>query len=114
MALVHSALEEIEMYLGEKNIDIASHPIYGKWNKKDWAIYFIEMYGQIDGAHHKAWVLDRVMRILLGAPIFAKVASWDDHEDEYRFSVGTCDAYDQWIEEYKSDGEYEYFPGVAP
>ena len=29
------------------------------------AISLIEQYGQIDGSHHKAWVLDQVVRILV-------------------------------------------------
>lgn len=54
------------------------------------------MYSQIDGSHHKAWVIDQMVRALLG-------------ED-----------YDDWIKKYNGDvdedGEYEYEwdEGVAP
>ncbi len=51
-------------------------------------------YGGIDGGHHKQWVIDQMLRILLG----------DDYERE--------------IAEYKSgeDGPetYEWDEGVAP
>ncbi len=34
--------------------------------KIDKALGMILQYGQIDGSHHKAWVLDQVVRILTG------------------------------------------------
>jgi hypothetical protein len=60
------------------------------------ALNLIERFGGIDGAHHKQWVLDQVVRLLLG----------------------TEEAYAQWVEE-MSDGEdgpntYEWDVGVAP
>ena len=50
-------------------------------------------YAQTDGAHHKTWVLDQVLKILL-------------HDDEK--------AYKDIIETYCNDGEYEWDVGVAP
>lgn len=47
-------------------------------------------YGQIDGAHHKAWVIDQALRHLAGA------------------------AYEELIEAYKNDGEYDWDEGIAP
>lgn len=47
-------------------------------------------YGQVDGAHHKAWVIDQMLRALEG-----------DH-------------YAQEIADYCRDGEYEWDVGVAP
>jgi hypothetical protein len=57
------------------------------------AIGIIETYGGYDGAHHKQWVLDQVMRVL--------------HPD-----------YNKWVKEY-CDGEdgpdtYEWDEGIAP
>lgn len=49
-------------------------------------------YGQIDGAHHKAWVIDQMVRKLLGS-------------DE---------AYQEWVATYCGDDEYEWDTGVAP
>jgi hypothetical protein len=31
------------------------------------ALIIIERFGGIDGAHHKAWVIDQVVRALVGA-----------------------------------------------
>ncbi len=47
-------------------------------------------YGQIDGAHHKTWVIDQMIRELLGTE------------------------YDKFIKEYEEDGEYTWDIGIAP
>lgn len=47
-------------------------------------------WGQLDGAHHKTWVIDQICRALLG------------------------DRYEAWVAEYNSDPEYEWDPGIAP
>lgn len=84
----------------------------------EWALRIIERYGQTDGAHHKAWVLDQVARVLLGAPVEVFEARWTAHEPEERFTVGTCPAYEAWVDEMR-DGEdgpetYDYDAGIAP
>jgi hypothetical protein len=38
-------------------------------------------YAGIDGAHHKQWVLDQVVRILTGPGYDAWIAQWADGED---------------------------------
>jgi hypothetical protein len=75
-------------YLGEFPVDIKSHPVYKTYTQSDWAMTYIAMYGQIDGAHHKAWVLDQVARILLGTPVTVTEARWTNHKPEDRFYVG--------------------------
>ena len=47
-------------------------------------------YGQIDGYHHKTWVIDQIIRELLGTE------------------------YDNFIKEYEEDGEYTWDIGIAP
>lgn len=47
-------------------------------------------YGQIDSDHHKAWVIDQMVRILAG------------------------DAYESLIVIANEDGEYEWDQGIAP
>lgn len=47
-------------------------------------------YGQIDGGHHKMWVIDQMVRVLLG------------------------DEYEKWVKEYEGDDEYEWDVGIAP
>lgn len=107
-------------YLGERTVDLSTDPTYKNYTKNDWALLWIERYGQIDGGHHKTWVLDQVARILNDAPIIAKIASWTDHEDEYRFSIGTSEKYEEWVrgmlgeQDENGEYEYEYDTGVAP
>lgn len=36
------------------------------------ALAIIEQYGMTDGAHHKQWVLDQVLRALLGPALYAR------------------------------------------
>lgn len=89
------------------------------FSKEQWAMYFIECYGQIDGDHHKAWVLDQVARILNGASIQCNEARWENGHKEMRVTVGTSDAYEEWVQKMEGqDGDDEYFygynEGIAP
>ena len=43
------------------------------------AVKVIEEYGQTDGAHHKDWVLDQVVRRLLGE----RYPQWRDAQGRY-------------------------------
>lgn len=48
-------------------------------------------FGQIDGDHHKAWVIDQMCRALLGEGYAAWVAeanSGDDGPEAYDWDVG--------------------------
>ena len=106
-------------YLGETLVD-AENTEFSDFTSSDWAIYFIERYGQYDGGHHKQWVLDQIARILKGSEIIIKEAKWDDGKSEYRISTGeTSDDYKFWVQEMKGeyDGEeyqYSYETGIAP
>ena len=80
------------------------------------ALLYIEMYGGIDGAHHKDWVLDQVARILNGAPVIVTRATWKDTPSELRYNVGESVEYHEWVERIRYvDGEdYGYEEGIAP
>ncbi len=48
-------------------------------------------YGQIDGAHHKSWVIDQMVRTLLGDEYAAWVADYkrgEDGPDTYSWDEG--------------------------
>lgn len=49
-------------------------------------------YAGIDGGHHQQWVIDQMIRQLLGS------------EENYQ----------QWVANYEDGGEYEWYTGVAP
>jgi hypothetical protein len=53
------------------------------------ALEMASRYGQIDGAHHKTWVIDQMVRALLD------------------------DRYHAWVNEYETD-DYLWDTGIAP
>ena len=55
------------------------------------AVEIAYRYGQIDGDHHKAWVIDQMVREILG-------------EKEY----------EKFVKDYEAGGEYEWDKGIAP
>lgn len=54
------------------------------------ALETIHRFGQIDGAHHKAWCIDQVVRALTG------------------------DEYERFVKDYCNDGEWCWEVGIAP
>ena len=104
----------MEGYLGEFDTDLNKD-----LTREEWAMYFIESYGQIDGGHHKNWVIDQVVRVLKGTAVIRKEARWDNGLVEGRFNLGEpSQEYLDWVVE-MCDGEdgpetYGYDEGVAP
>jgi hypothetical protein len=48
------------------------------------AVDLISTYGMFDGAHHKQWVLDQVVRALLGDPGYEEwVTAFNDPDENY-------------------------------
>jgi len=110
----------MEGYLGETPVDLSTHPEFSKYTPMDWAMLFISYYGQIDGGHHKAWVLDAVSQILKGTPVIVTEARWSNGSTEYRYNLGEpSQAYLDWREEMlgrdeSGEPQYEYDEGIAP
>ena len=55
------------------------------------AIDLAVSYGGIDGAHHKDWVIDQMVRLLAGsdyAQIVATAKSGEDGPETYEWEVG--------------------------
>ena len=108
-------------YLGEFPVDISETPFHG-FTPADWAMYYIETYGQYDGGWHKQWCMDQIARILKGTPVIVVQARWTDHDPEYRVSTGEeSEAYKAWVIEMKGECdeeneefEYDYDVGIAP
>lgn len=108
-------------FIGEFKVNIADTP-YSLYVAHDWALEYTMRYGQIDGDHHKAWVLDQIARILNGTPVIVTEAKWDNGHTEYRFTTGKpSKAYIEWVKECKgkydkkSDTyEYGYYEGIPP
>lgn len=101
-------------------IHLAERPFMA-FTPADFAMYHVEQFGGIDGAHHKAWVLDQVARALKGVPVTITKREWTDHEPEYDIDQGTNTAYEQWVLEMRGEYdeesesyEYDYDEGIAP
>lgn len=105
----------MEGYLGEFPADLTTS-VYFDYEAIDWAIHWIEQYGQIDGEHHETWVLDQIARILYGTKVIVTEARWKDGKTELRFKLADppSEEYADWVEEMTGDGEYEYDTGIAP
>lgn len=61
-------------------------------NKINKALEFLIRYGQFDGSHHKAWVIDQTVRILAGgkyAAVIKQAKAGEDGPDTYGWDVGT-------------------------
>ena len=59
--------------------------------KIDATIELAVQYGGIDGAHHKAWVIDQMVRMLAGddyARIVADACNGEDGPDTYEWDEG--------------------------
>lgn len=55
------------------------------------ALAIAQVYGQTDGAHHKAWVIDQMVRALTGDAYEAWVTAYcagDDGPETYEWDVG--------------------------
>lgn len=61
------------------------------------ALNLAASYGQIDGGHHKLWVIDQMVQALLGS------------KKEYKLWVAEYEEEDEF-----GDKEYEWETGIAP
>lgn len=78
----------------EEQLEIANDRIKELEEERESVLDLIFEYGQIDGKHHKIWVIDQIVRIL------------------------TKDKYNEWIKKYVYDEEtgdtYSWDKGIAP
>jgi len=116
-------LEPIK-YLGEFQVDETTNPYHG-FTKDQWAMLYIEKYGQIDGDHHKNWVIDQIARILNGTPVHVVEARWGNKYGittrEFRHHTGEpSQEYKDWLhksrewDEEIQDYMFNYDEGIAP
>lgn len=82
------------------------------------ALDFAVRYGGIDGDHHKAWVIDQMVRALTGCPKVDLIGT-DCRGEKYEYSgQGESDEYLKLVANAcaGSDGPatYEWAVGIAP
>jgi len=85
---------------------------------RDKAIELAVRFGGIDGDHHKAWVIDQMVRALTGCPMVKKTAK-DFEGKEYEYECqGESEEYVELVREAKNgeDGPetYSWNEGIAP
>ena len=67
--------------------------------------------GQYDGAHHKQWVIDQMVRALTGCP-YETVSALDYQGAPYAYQAqGESPAYLEWLWD---DVDAEKWQGIAP
>lgn len=70
------------------------------------ALAFLSIWGQVEGDHHKAWVIDQVVRALCGC-------EWNFNDSFFQ-----NEEYKDWVSGYCYDDnhvmEYEWDTGIAP
>jgi hypothetical protein len=110
----------VNEYLGETVVNIED-TTYKGYTKEQWIMAYIERYGQIDGSHHKQWVLDQIARIIKHTPIVITERKCKDGTSTYRFDTDKpSEEYLDWVDEMKQYDEeceewlYSYYEGIAP
>jgi hypothetical protein len=74
--------------------------------------------GQVDGSHHKAWVIDQMVRALTGCPII-ELRALDSRKKPYTYKAfGNSELYEKFIKMH-NDGEegpdtYSWEEGIPP
>lgn len=72
-------------------MDLIDDPNYKSWTPSQQAVAIAVSYGGIDGDHHKAWVIDQMVRVLTGdnyAETIAVACAGEDGPDTYSWEVG--------------------------
>lgn len=82
------------------------------------ALEFADLYGGFDGAHHKTWVIDQMVRALTGCPM-EKFTGTDSRGQSYVFEgQSTNEEYAAFVRDH-CDGEdgpqtYSWEVGIPP
>jgi len=106
--------QSVREYIGEQLVESLTDTEFKNYGIANWILYFVSRYGQIDGEHHKAWLLDQIARIAGGTPVIVKRATWSDGLSELRVTTGEpSDYYLGWRDGMELDGEF-YDQGIAP
>lgn len=107
-------------YMNEPFIDndFTSSPVLNCCSRIKKALDYAVRYGGIDGDHHKAWVIDQMVRALTGCPMI-EGHSIDCNGNPYIYQYqGESPEYIKLVADAKTgeDGPetYEWNEGIAP
>ncbi len=85
---------------------------------KEEALQIAAECGGIDGAHHKQWVIDQMVRALTGCPMVQRLALDCNSAPYWYSSRGESEEYEEWVEgvRYGEDGPatYDWDEGIIP
>lgn len=71
--------------------------------------------GGFDGAHHKMWVIDQMVRALTGCPVVEKTGIGSISGEPFTYqTLGESNEYRAWVAAYEQNGAYEWDRGIAP
>jgi hypothetical protein len=77
----------------------------------------LELASNVDGAHHKQWIIDQMVRALTGCPLVER----QSRDGSYTYETqGESEEYLAWRRAYEGDEdedgdhEYEWDEGIAP
>lgn len=76
----------------------------------------LDLASNDDGAHHKQWCIDQMVRALTGCPVVERTS----HDGSYTYETqGESEEYLAWLRAYEGDpdDEAQYYPwdeGIAP
>jgi len=79
------------------------------------ALDFAYCYGQIDGDHHKEWVIDQMVRALTGCPVVTASSS-DANGKNFEYETqGESEEYQDFLRAYAQgeDGPHTYSWGIG-
>lgn len=84
----------------------------------DKALYIACRYGGVDGAHHKMWVIDQMVRALVGCPEVIKTADFNGHPYTFSCQDETPEYKElirKWCQSDEGEDDYYYWDiGIAP
>lgn len=82
------------------------------------ALQIASNYGGIDGDHHKAWVIDQMVRALTGCVLEPTTATKRPSGGYSYDRLGASLEYEAWVRGYNDGDEgaytYEWQEGIAP
>ncbi len=73
---------------------------------------FIDVH-TVDGAHHKQWVIDQVVRLLTDCPRVKKEGVDCNGKPYSYYALGESEEYKRWVADRKKAG-YDWEEGIAP
>ena len=124
MGWVETDEGDVEFYMSAEQVDGVLDALQDAARREEHeariesALDIARRWGGVDGAHHKSWCIDQIVRVLTGCTT-AKQKAKDINGVEYEYDdLVACDEYNEWVAETRSgdDGPetYDWDTGIVP